>query len=244
MRRSVIVLVLATLAVAGATSPAGAAEGSNTPMPSAEQDFFGLINAERADAGRAALKWHTQATSVARAHSNDMADDGELRHNPNLAGQMSNWRALGENVGQGPSVDAIHTAFMNSPSHRSNILDAAYTHVGIGVVERDGSIWVTEVFVTPSSSSTSSDDSSSDSGSGTQASPKPKPSSSTWMRSVPAPTASPIRVRAASGALRPVVARRSAGESGVGAGTMSVLERLLDDDAVVVADPGCWHSLC
>jgi uncharacterized protein YkwD len=37
---------------------------------------------------------------------------------------------------------------MNSPPHRANILDPAFTHVGIGcATDGTGTIWVTEDFV-------------------------------------------------------------------------------------------------
>jgi Cysteine-rich secretory protein family len=43
---------------------------------------------------------------------------------------------LGENVSQGDSVEAAHAALMASPSHRANMLEPAFTHVGIGVLLR------------------------------------------------------------------------------------------------------------
>ena len=41
---------------------------------------------------------------------------------------------LGENVSQGDSVEAAYAALMASPSHRANMLEAAFTNVGIGLV--------------------------------------------------------------------------------------------------------------
>jgi hypothetical protein len=43
---------------------------------------------------------------------------------------------LGENVSQGDSVEAAYAALMASPSHRANMLEPAFTQVGIGVVLR------------------------------------------------------------------------------------------------------------
>jgi hypothetical protein len=45
---------------------------------------------------------------------------------------------FGENVSRGDSADAAHAALMGSPSHRANMLDPAFTHVGIGVVLHPG----------------------------------------------------------------------------------------------------------
>ena len=42
-----------------------------------------------------------------------------------------NWTAVGENVAYGyDSETAVLTGWMNSPGHRANILNPAYTHVG------------------------------------------------------------------------------------------------------------------
>jgi hypothetical protein len=106
-----------------------------------------------------------------------MASTGTLAHNPNLTGQVSNWRWVGENVGYGPSWSSVETAFMNSPAHRSNILDRDYTQIGIGVVVKNGRVWVTQVFRTPS-------------GSVTVTQPKPRKTTSSTTRT-PAATARP-----------------------------------------------------
>jgi uncharacterized protein YkwD len=50
----------------------------------------------------------------------------------------------------GPDARAIHDAFMNSPAHRSNILDTDFTEVGIGTAtDENGTLYVTEVFRQP-----------------------------------------------------------------------------------------------
>jgi uncharacterized protein YkwD len=72
-----------------------------------------------------------------------MASTGTLEHNPNLVSQITcDWIRLGENVGFGPTVAFLQDAFMNSPSHRANIL-GDFTRVGVGAVRGgDGTIWV------------------------------------------------------------------------------------------------------
>ena len=78
-----------------------------------------------------------------------MASTGKMEHNPNLGSQVTGWSSVGENVGFGPSELSVHTALMNSPGHRANILNTGYAQVGVGVVVRNGRVWVTEVFRTP-----------------------------------------------------------------------------------------------
>ena len=78
-----------------------------------------------------------------------MADTGTLHHNPRLTTDVTGWRRVGENVGEGPDAITVHRAFMGSPAHRANILSRSYTRVGVGAVVRGDRIWVAEVFKTP-----------------------------------------------------------------------------------------------
>ncbi|MEQ1787014.1 MAG: CAP domain-containing protein, partial [Acidimicrobiales bacterium] len=108
-------------------------------------------NQDRAAAGLAPLQMSGGARSVARAWSGYMAGNG-MAHNPDLSGDLaragvSGWSTIGENVGYGSSVDHVHGMFMGSGGHRANILKAAYSQVGIGVVRSGGTVWVTLDFV-------------------------------------------------------------------------------------------------
>lgn len=114
-----------------------------------ESQFVSALNSARAAQGLPALQIAGDLTSVARSHSRVMADADHLHHNPDLGAAVSGWRKVGENVGRGPSVSSIHDALMNSPGHRRNILDADWTQLGMGVVVKDGQLWVTQVFRTP-----------------------------------------------------------------------------------------------
>ena len=109
-----------------------------------------LVNGERANAGVPALRLNGGAASVARAWSAYMAQNG-MSHNPDLGGDLDRagvaWRTIAENVGYGSSVDQVHSMFMGSGGHRSNILSGSYRQVGIGVVQSGGRVWVTIVFV-------------------------------------------------------------------------------------------------
>src|SRR5687767_7458951 len=111
--------------------------GSASALTSAESKFVSLINQERAKTGRRALTVASDLVSNARAHSARMADKGEIYHNSNLDKQISNWFVLGENVGVGPTVEALHEAFMDSPHHKDNILYRDYNIIGVGIVKGD-----------------------------------------------------------------------------------------------------------
>lgn len=143
--RSLRVLLLAALLLTMLVAASPAAHASTT----AEQSFVERVNAERASRGLHKLAMRTDLRSVARSHSQTMASQNRLHHNPSLSTDVSNWQRLAENVGRGSSVTSLHSALMNSAGHRANILDARVTEIGVGVVVRDGRMWVTQVFRLP-----------------------------------------------------------------------------------------------
>ncbi len=148
VRRGALLLVLSlALSLIWLPAPASAANGAGE----AELDFAALINVERAKQGLGALTVQREIVTVARRHSQTMADQQRLHHNPNFSTQITGWQRVSENVGVGPSVSAIHRALMASEGHRRNILDDRVTEVGIGVVISSGRVWVTQNFRRPSS---------------------------------------------------------------------------------------------
>jgi hypothetical protein len=112
-------------------------------------EFVSLTNSARSGHGVSRLAVSGDLASIAQRQAQRMADKGELYHNPNLASEVHNWQKIGENVGYGPDVSSIHNAFMHSSGHRANILDGAFTQIGVGVVVKDGVVWVSEVFRQP-----------------------------------------------------------------------------------------------
>lgn len=120
---------------------------SASALTSSEAKFVSLINQERKERGLSTLVVKGDLVAVARNHSARMAADGEIYHNSKLSKEVSgNWEKLGENVGKGPSVSSLHEAFMNSPTHKAIIIDKAYNQVGVGIVVKGETIYVTEVF--------------------------------------------------------------------------------------------------
>ncbi|MGB9357632.1 MAG: CAP domain-containing protein [Acidimicrobiia bacterium] len=137
VRKISIVLVALVVMTIGLVAPAQAGtEGS----------FLSKINSSRASAGLPPLTMSSELVPDARAHSAEMMAAGNIYHSSNLAGVASGWESLAENVGAGPSVSSLHTAFMNSAGHRRNIL-GNFNYAGVGVKEADGQIWVTVIFM-------------------------------------------------------------------------------------------------
>jgi uncharacterized protein YkwD len=139
----VFLLVVAFLAQGLATDPsrAEAAAGHRAHM-------LQLTNEDREDRDRDVLRLNERLSRYARRHSNQMAERGELFHTPDLADKLrgTDWSIGAENIGMGPSLEALEDAFMASKPHRRNILRAGFEHSAIGVVESDGTFWVTVIF--------------------------------------------------------------------------------------------------
>lgn len=120
-----------------------------------EETAVKLLNQDRAKRGLAALKIDPRLTQVARAHAQDMVQNGFFDH-VNQQGKSPfdrmhdngiSYRTAGENIAQNATVAALETAWMNSPKHRDNILSTSYTHVGVGLCKADdGTLYGVQVF--------------------------------------------------------------------------------------------------
>ena len=126
------------------------AEPAPEPAPAAdrvtavEDQVVALANQARADAGLTALVRQPELDAVALAWSSHLAGEGlDLAHNPDFSRQIpAGWTASGENVGRLDDhgqltveevAARIHQSWMDSPGHRENLLNPAYTHIGVGV---------------------------------------------------------------------------------------------------------------
>lgn len=119
-----------------------------------EQQVLELTNQERAKYGVPALKLDVELSKVAREKSRDMQAKGYFDHNSPTYGSPFDmmkkfgisYRSAGENIAMGQqSPQEVVTAWMNSEGHRKNILNASYTHIGIGHVAQ-GNYW-TQMFI-------------------------------------------------------------------------------------------------
>src|SRR5437867_5683945 len=81
---------------------------------SQEQDFVARINAERSSRGISIVASKADLADVARSWSAHMASEGSISHDPNLPNEVQGWTMLGDTVGKGDSVSAVHDAFMKS----------------------------------------------------------------------------------------------------------------------------------
>ena len=119
-----------------------------------EQYFFRAANTERVARGLPAYKWDEALAVTARKHAALMAKTNELSHqlpgepalDERAAHAGARFASVGENVAIGTDTPGIQNGWMESPGHRANILDAHFTALGVGVIEKEGEFYAVEDF--------------------------------------------------------------------------------------------------
>lgn len=136
------VLLTATLALVGV-----GAVGVQSASASEADTIGSLVNDARAANGQAGLLRNAAMDAVALKWAQQMAASNSMVHNPSYSAQIpAGWTRAGENIAMGqPTPTAMHTAWMNSPGHRANIL-GDFTDVGIAFITVNGVTWGVEDF--------------------------------------------------------------------------------------------------
>ncbi|MGD9892912.1 MAG: CAP domain-containing protein [Dehalococcoidia bacterium] len=139
-------------------SPVFAADAESVGIELAEE-ALALLNAERSANGLAPLEEAPDLDIVAASRALDMAATDTLSHSIAGSGAEALLHAtgvpydrMGENIARSDEaadqvVEVIHVALMASDSHRSNMLDPHFDHVGIGVARLDNTYYFAVVFV-------------------------------------------------------------------------------------------------
>jgi hypothetical protein len=115
----------------------------------AQEQLFALANQSRAAQGVGPLQWDPALAAAALQHCRRMAVEGPISHRyggePDLtarAGQAgAHFSLIEENVAVGSYPATIHQGWMDSPGHRSNLLNPQVDRVGIAVVDANGVIY-------------------------------------------------------------------------------------------------------
>ena len=137
-----------------------------TDAPSEMRALVELVNAERTARGLVALRFSSQLQDAALAHTRNQAADGRIYHidpdDGSNAGQRISrtgyvFSAWGENLAAGAltAKDAMN-GWMANFSHCRNILNPAFTEIGVGFVVEGagiGHFW-TQVFARPANDPT------------------------------------------------------------------------------------------
>ena len=111
-----------------------------------ELQMLNAINAQREAAGLTPVTPSSSLTEVARGRSQDMATNNYFSHTaPDgtnvitiLRANGNRSSAIGEILGRTnganeESVGLVMNGFINSPSHRVNVLSQTFTRAGVGV---------------------------------------------------------------------------------------------------------------
>lgn len=116
------------------TDPAALSEAAGVEFLGELEKFRGSPLARDADLSRMAGEWARAMSEAGLGHSD-------------LSPLLKRWNFVGENVGMGASVGEIFVALVESSSHRANMEDARFTHLGVGVfVDDEGILWTTHLF--------------------------------------------------------------------------------------------------
>lgn len=145
------ILIFATIINIGSLSVAHAAVSSGS--------IVSLTNSSRAQAGLSLLSTNGQLASAATAKANDMFTNQYFAHTSpdgkapwNFINESGyTYTYAGENLAIGYSdASELQAAWMNSPSHRENILSPNFSEIGVasisGVFEGADTIIVVEMF--------------------------------------------------------------------------------------------------
>lgn len=127
---------------------AGTANNACYRYTKKEKQFASKMNGARRNNNRSAMRLDPELSKVAFKHTQEMIKRNLLHHTDTnaLIRRVTNWSFLGENVGVGGTVSSLHTAFMNSPSHKENIMEPSFKYVGVGTKQVGDKLWVTVVF--------------------------------------------------------------------------------------------------
>ncbi len=114
------------------------------------------MNVERQKYGMPVLYFDNSISDVARTKSQDMAVNNYFSHYSPTYGMASDmllsygitWTAWGENIASGQDTpEEVVNAWMNSSSHRDNILSPNFVFLGVGYyVDSSGTPYWTQMF--------------------------------------------------------------------------------------------------
>lgn len=130
-------------------------------MTREEKQLLDLLNKERAKADLSVLKPHPLLFKAARAHAANMAKQRKMEHE--LDGKRPaqrveaagyNWGKVSENIamaedGEPPLADIVKQ-WMESKTHRENLLDKNVTETGVAIARNaKGEIYYAQILARP-----------------------------------------------------------------------------------------------
>lgn len=138
----------ATATPVATSTPEPSRAPANATVGELEIWIFNRLNEIRSDASLPPLTYSAEISVIARDWSGQMSRAGSISHRPpeDLSAKMpTGWQAWGENVAMAPDVNWAQIGLERSPGHYDNMI-GSFSHVGIGVVVRGDTVFVTQNF--------------------------------------------------------------------------------------------------
>jgi len=115
----------------------------NVQASESENLVLELINAQRKKEGLSELKFDNRLMRLAELKMMDMLEENYVSHNSDKYGNVFNmlkinsidYKIAGENIARNSSEAKAVDAWMNSKSHKENILEERYEYTGICVMK-------------------------------------------------------------------------------------------------------------
>jgi uncharacterized protein YkwD len=113
-----------------------------------------LLARARKREGAGALRHDEALARAAELHARAMMRSGKVAHDLGAGGPEERAmglgiraRRIGENVASAPTVERLHRALWDSPSHRENMLDGRFKRFGSAIVQDErGRLWAVQLF--------------------------------------------------------------------------------------------------
>jgi len=141
--------LVAPAVLAQAPQYAASRAGNSFAIQAEAWQIVALANQSRAAAGAGPLQWDAALAAAARQHCLRMAAEGSISHRyggePDVSERAqqagAHFSMIEENVAVAPTPASIHSAWMHSAGHRTNLLNPAVDRVGVAVVAGRGGLY-------------------------------------------------------------------------------------------------------
>jgi hypothetical protein len=123
-------------------------------QPAMAEQLFALANQSRTTVGAGALTWDPALAEAARRHCARMVAEGPIAHRyggeqsleDRAAAAGAHFSLIEENIAVGQYPEQIQKAWMNSETHRENLLNREVDRVGIAVIAHEGALYAVADF--------------------------------------------------------------------------------------------------
>lgn len=129
---------------------------SKNQYPTWSTNVITLVNEERKKEGLSSLQADSKLTQLAAIKANDMINRNYFEHNSpfygyawDMAGIFDyEFVSIGENIARNyTSPEGVVKGWLQSPSHKKNILTKSYTNIGVACIKgKDGQLYWVQLF--------------------------------------------------------------------------------------------------